>query len=295
MTRPRARYIILPNFTACLVMGEGRMPIQPDERRASADEHWRELLTEGSTDFEKRGRRLLGRLPRGPRCKSCNAPFEGLGAPLVRILLGKRQSVIDPRFCNQCTDQMRKQPGGAEIDMSMLFADVRGSTALAEGRSPSEFRELINRFYHQASDVLLAADAIIDRLIGDEVVGIFVPGIAGPDHAARTVQAALKILQVTGHADAAGPWIQVGAGVHTGISYVGTVGSQGGAIDLTALGDVPNVAARLASQAAPGELVASRAICEAGGLNVDALAFQSMDLKGREQPVEAAVLTVPAG
>lgn len=269
------------------------MPTQPDRRRAEADEHWRQLLTEGTNEFEKRGRRLLGRLPEGPRCKSCNAPFHGIGGPLVRIVLGKRQSTIDPRYCNQCTDHMREYPGGAEINMSMLFADVRGSTALAESRSPSEFRELINRFYHQASDVLLAADAIVDRLIGDQVVGIFVPGMAGSDHTARAIQAALDILRVTGHGDPTGPWIQVGAGVHTGVSYVGTVGSEGGAIDLTALGDVPNVGARLASEASAGEVVVSKAACDAGGLEQKGLRFRSMQLKGREKPVEAAVLHLP--
>lgn len=269
------------------------MPTQPDQRRAMADEHWRQLLTEGTNEFERRGRQLLGRLPEGPRCKSCNAPFHGIGAPLVRILLGKRQSTIDPRYCNQCTDHMREYPGGAEINMSMLFADVRGSTALAENRSPSEFRDIINRFYHEASDVLLKANAIVDRLIGDQVVGIFVPGMAGPEHAAGAIEAAMEILRVTGHESPNGPWIPVGAGVHTGISYVGTVGSEGGAIDLTALGDVPNVGARLASEAAAGEVVVSRAASVAGGLEQEGLRFRSMQLKGREQPVEAAVLQLP--
>lgn len=269
------------------------MPNQLDERRAYADEHWRQLLTEGSTDLENRGRQLLARLPRGPRCKACNAPFEGVGAPLVRLLLGKHQSTIDPRYCNQCTDHMRDYPGGAEINMTMLFADVRGSTALAERRSPSEFRELINQFYHQASDVLLAADAIIDRLIGDEVVGIFVPGMAGPDHTARAIQAALDILRVTGHTDPQGPWIPVGSGVHTGVSYVGTVGSEGGAIDLTALGDVPNVAARLASRAARGQLIVSEEARRQAGIDPTNLVRRSLTLKGRQKPVDTWTLTLP--
>jgi adenylate cyclase len=264
------------------------MPTAHDERRAAADEHWRQLLTEGSTDLENRGRRLLARLPKGPRCKACNAPFDGMGAPLVRVLLGKWQSTIDPRYCNQCTDHMRQYPGGAEIDVSMLFADVRGSTSLAENRSPTEFREFINRFYHVASDVLLGEDAIIDRLIGDEVVGIFVPGMAGPDHARRAIQAGRAILQATGHDSQDGPWIPVGGGVHTGVSYVGTVGSKGGAIDLTALGDVPNVAARLASEAAAGELIVSTDACQAAGLDPLKRDIQEMSLKGREGTIEAA-------
>lgn len=266
------------------------------EAQASpADEHWHEFLTSGVTAFEKRGRRLFGRLPDNPRCKACNAPFEGVGAPLVSVLFGRRQSTLDPRYCNKCTDFMRTHPGGAEIEMSMLFADVRGSTTLAENRSPVEFSSFINRFYTAATDVLLASDAIIDRLIGDEVVGIFVPGIAGSRHASRAVEAARDILRVTGHEDGSGPWIPVGAGVHTGASYVGTVGSKEGALDLTALGDVPNVAARLASQAAVGEVIVSEAVCAAAKLDTTQFETRPLALKGRAEPVEAGVLRVSPG
>lgn len=174
----------------------------------------------------------------------------------------------------------------------MLFADVRGSTTLAENRSPGEFSRFINRFYKTTTDVLLASDAIIDRLIGDEVVGIYVPGIAGPKHARRAVDAAQEILRVTGHADAEGPWIPVGAGVHTGVSYVGTVGSKAGALDLTALGDVPNVAARLASQAATGEVIVSEAVCRAANLDTAEFETRRLALKGRAESVETAVLRV---
>ncbi|MDX1613611.1 MAG: adenylate/guanylate cyclase domain-containing protein [Candidatus Promineifilaceae bacterium] len=187
---------------------------------------------------------------------------------------------------------MRKHPGGAEIEITMLFADVRGSTTIAEKRSPARFSQFINRFYKAATDVLLASDAIIDRLIGDEVVGIYAPGIAGAEHARRAVDAALKILSVTGHQEPSGPWAPVGAGVHTGVSYVGTVGSQAGAMDLTALGDVPNVAARLAGQAAIGEVVISNTVCLAAELNPDKLEERQLFLKGRTEPVEAHVLTL---
>jgi adenylate cyclase len=231
-------------------------------------------------------------LPENPRCKACSAPFQGIGAPLVKILLGKRQSQMDPRFCNQCTDFMRKYPGGAQIEITMVFADVRGSTTLAEKLSPAAFSEVINRFYKATTKVLLQADALIDRLIGDEVVGIYVPGLAGPEHARRAIDSAQELLRVTGHADPEGPWIPVGAGVHTGVSYVGTVGSKSGAMDLTALGDVPNVAARLASLAAPGEVNVSEAACQAANLDTGELERHELSLKGRAQPVATSVIRV---
>lgn len=257
-----------------------------------SQDYWREFLTTGVDDAEKRWRRVFGRLPEDPRCKACNAPFHGFGAPIVRIFLGKRQSNMDPRYCSHCEDFLREHPGGAEIEMSMISADVRGSTALAEKLSPMDFQEKINRFYKATSDVLLETDAFIDRLIGDEVVGIYVPGIAGNEHAQRAIQAAQSLLRATGHADPEGPWISVGAGVHTGVSYVGTVGSQSGAMDLTALGDVPNVAARLASMAAPGEVLVSEAASAAAGLEEDVFEKRSLQLKGRVEPVSACVIKI---
>lgn len=252
---------------------------------SGADDYWHSFLLTGNSDFERRFRRLFGRLPQHPRCKACNAPFEGIGAPIVSILFGRRRSLSDPRFCEPCVQMTRNHPGGAEIEISMLFADVRGSTTIAEKISPTEFRAKINRFYKVATDVLLETDAFIDRLIGDEVVGIFFPGLAGAAHASKALGAAARILRVTGHMEQVGPWIPVGAGVHTGVSYVGTVGSEKGAIDITALGDVPNVAARLASLAAPGEIVVSEATRMAAGFDTQGLEPQSRTLKGRSQPV----------
>ena len=114
---------------------------------------------------------------------------------------------------------------------------MRGSTTLAEKMVPSEFSRLIDRFYRVATDILVDADAWIEKLIGDEVTGLFIPGYAGPHHARLAVEAAQAILQATGHSSPEGPWIPVGVGVHTGIAYVGTVGKGGGMIEITALGD----------------------------------------------------------
>jgi adenylate cyclase len=268
------------------------MSDQMKRNSSTGDDYWRTFLTTGKSEFERRFRRFFGRLPEHPRCKACNAPFEGIGAPIVSILFGRRQSMVDPRFCNICLEMARKHPGGAEIEITMLFADVRGSTTLAENLPPAEFSRKINRFYKTATDVLLNTDAFIDRLIGDEVVGIYFEGLAGPEHASRGVQAAKEILRVTGHADPEGSWLPIGAGIHTGVSYVGVVGSREGAIDVTALGDVPNVAARLASLAAPGEVILSEATQSAAKLDRQNFEKRSRNLKGRRKPVDTYTLRV---
>jgi adenylate cyclase len=114
-----------------------------------------------------------------------------------------------------------KHPGGAEVDISVLFADVRGSTALAEGMLPGEFSRLMSRFYGAAAEVIDECDGIVDKFVGDGAVALFIPGFAGSDYAADAIAAARGLIAQTGN-DGPDPWIPVGAGVHTGSSFVGT-------------------------------------------------------------------------
>ena len=99
----------------------------------------------------------------------------------------------------------RVYPGGAEIELSFLFTDVRGSTNLAETMSAAEFSQLMNRFYDAATDVLIRTDAFIDKLVGDEVIGLYIPGYAGRHHARKAVQAALELGRAMGYGTPAGP------------------------------------------------------------------------------------------
>lgn len=221
------------------------------------------LMSEGAFDASniplllRFFRQVLGRVPDSPRCRACQVPFEGIGAPFARTILGRRPSNYTLHFCNRCEQALRENPGGVEIEMSMVFADVRGSTPLAESMNPAEYSALIDRFYITATEALIRTDAIIDKLSGDEVLGVYVPGFAGPSHASRAIEAAEKLLQETGHGSPEGPWIEVGAGVHTGVAWIGSLGTAGGVTDITVLGDSVNVTARLASEAKAGEVVVS--------------------------------------
>jgi adenylate cyclase len=114
--------------------------------------------------------------------------------------------------------------GGAEIECSLLFADVRGSAPLAEQMRPKDFMRLMGRFYDTASDVLVNHDAFVDKFVGDEIIGIFVPAMAGELHARRAIDAAQALLRRTGHEDAGEPWAPIGVGVSTGTAYVGSIG-----------------------------------------------------------------------
>ena len=255
----------------------------------NTQELWRAMLGGVHPDV-RRGRRLHQLIPSNPRCKMCDAPFGVPGAFVMR-LLGRRPSNKSPRFCDLCEQFARAHPGGAEIELTMFFADVRGSTTLAEGMNSSAFSQLMNRFYAAANSVLVKSDAMIDKMVGDEVVGLYLPGLAGQEHARLAVQAAQDLLRATGHGARGGPWIPVGVGVHTGTAFVGSVGSAG-VTDLTALGDAVNITARLASQAGPGEVLISEATATAARVERGGLESRRLDLKGRTAPVDTWVLRV---
>ena len=251
-------------------------------RKEFSSEQWARLLTDGHAPLVKM-RHVFRYLPSAPRCKGCNNPFGGLGGHVLAVA-GFRPSRKNPDLCSRCCDAL--PPGGAEVDIAVLFADVRGSTALGERAVAADFAALLNRFYIAATRTLLRHDAVIDKLIGDEVMAFFVQGISGPQYRRRAVQAGMELLHAVGYGTAEGPWLKLGAAVNAGVAYVGNVGEA--VVDFTALGDTVNVAARMQQGAAGGELLV------AGGVADELVAhapLRTLILRGHEQPMEAFVLT----
>jgi adenylate cyclase len=263
------------------------MTRQPKIDKMSSAE-WRDVLL-GIHPGLYRKRRLFRVIPSEPRCKFCNAPFHGIGGTLMSMI-GRRQYSKNPLFCEAC---LHEPVEGAEVEITMLFADIRGSTTLAEKMSATDFGNLMNRFYDTASHILVHSFAIIDKFVGDEVIGLYLPGTAGPEHAKRAILAAEALLLATGH-DGNSPWLPIGVGIHTGNAYVSLVGSEGGVGDLTALGDSMNITARLASQAGAGEILVSDSAYKhaAREENVEK---RILELKGRSEPVNVHVLKIKAG
>lgn len=265
-----------------------------ESRQPMADELWRTYLTTGELENERRQRRIFRLLPGSPRCNNCYAPFKGMGSFVVRAVYGKLPSRLNPNLCNICEVFASKYQGGAEVELSLLFADVRGSTALSETMTPVHYSRLINRFYSVSTRIMVESDALIDKIIGDQVAAMYVPGFVGPDHARSAVLAAKKLLAATGHLDPTGPWIPLGAGVHTGTAFVGSVGGHGGTTDITVLGDVPNTTARLASAAGAGEILVSDATYKSVALAAGQHEIRELELRGKEKPTTVHVLTVDA-
>jgi adenylate cyclase len=253
--------------------------------KSSVEEMWRQMLL-GDYPRLHSMRRMWGALPTGPRCKLCNAPFRGPGGLLMRAI-GYGPSSLNRRLCKWCLRAVHRHPGGAEVEITVLFADVRGSTAMAERMSAEEFSRLLARFYGAAAEVIDERDGIVDKFVGDAAVALFIPGFAGSEHAAAAIAAARELLEHTGN-DGPSPWIPIGVGVHTGASFVGSVG-EGDARDFTALGDTVNAASRLSAVAGAGELLISADAATAAGLDTSGLERRALDLRGRDQSLDAWV------
>lgn len=242
-----------------------------------ADKYWHGLLS-GEGKGLNPASRLFRNIPTAPRCKLCQAPFAGPYAWLFR-LVGFRRWALNQQLCKYCVSGIEKFKGGTEIDLSLLFADVRGSTKLAEEMPAARFSEALDRFFELAFEAVDTEDGVIDHIVGDGVMALWVPGFVGAEHPKRALAAGRKLRDALATAPNMAD-VPVGIGVHTGIAFAGVVGNPG-SHDFTVLGDVPNTTARLGSAAKGGELVLSEELARAAEVDTTPLEHRVLELKGK--------------
>lgn len=225
---------------------------------------------------------VMRHLPSDPRCRLCRAPYGGIGGRVMRRF-GYGPSRKNPTLCATCFE---KAPlGGVEMEIGVFFADVRGFTSMAEEMDPTGVAGLLNRFYESAS-AILGRSAIIDKLVGDEVMGLFLtsfPTLAGGARACGVMVGSAR--ELLARLDP----LPVGVGLHYGVARVGNVG-DGAVKDFTAVGDVVNTASRLQACAGPGEIVMSDEVFERVSESYADARPASLTLKGKSEPVAAHVL-----
>jgi len=261
---------------------------------------WHTYLTTGNLPPEvnspwyerKFFRPFFKRLPESPRCSICYIPFEGIGGNFSRIFLRVERSRLNPHLCNNCERFATEFHGGTELEISMLFVDVRGSTTIAENTSPEDFGKLIKKFYRTAAEVFYKNYGLVEKLVGDEVAGFFVPGFAGKAHAKAALETGKQIMAALGYGTSSKPWIPAGMGINTGVAYVGSVHTEGDVSDIAILGDAVNTTARLTSQANPGEILISDTTRQAANLDITGMKSKTLKLKGKSQDIIAWTLSM---
>jgi len=205
--------------------------------------------------------------------------------------MGYRPSSKTPHVCLRCLEWAPE--GGTIVPISIMFADVRNYQKL-QSVSGGDVPATVSRFYDTASQVLLRHEGVLGQIAGDQLMGLFVPGLSGRDYAHKAVAAAAALLEAVGYGTPAGPWIQIGIGIATGEEFCGNVGG-GGFKDFTAVGEVTNSAAGLTSRAIAGEVLVDETTREA----TPQFSFATGDtvmLKGTSRPVDThrLALDVPA-
>lgn len=198
--------------------------------------------------------------------------------------VGYGPSRKNPNLCSTCFE---KAPmGGVEMEIGVLFADVRGFTSLAEAMTPKDVADLLNRFYASASRVL-SRSAIIDKLVGDEVMALYLPALLGEGWEDEMLRDASELLEEGGTGDER--WLPLGVGLDVGRAFVGNVG-EGEVKDFTALGDVVNTAARLQSSAEAGQIVISERLFARLSADHPEAPAKTLALKGKAEPERVRVI-----
>jgi adenylate cyclase len=205
--------------------------------------------------------------------------------------LGYRPSRKNPSICSVCVELA--PPGGMTVEIGVLFADLRGFTSDSESRAPAEVGAELRRFYAHAERVFLP-EALIDKLIGDEVMALYVPPFVVPaatevDDGVRRriarvmVEHARELLERVGYGTSGVPDFNIGIGLDFGEAFIGNIGDTA-VHDFTAVGDVVNTASRLQGHAAAGEVVLSARL--AHFLPEPVGAPEQLVLKGKQDPFD---------
>ena len=252
-----------------------------DSRRRARDDDY--FFAECSSGAMSRYRWLNRRLPTDPRCRFCLVPFGGFGR-VLRV----RPSRKNPNFCMGCFEMA--PIGGTDMEVGVLFADLRGFTSWCEDQPPEAVARALNRFYAVTTAVITESDGLVDKLVGDEVMGLFLTTFRSLGD--RTCEVMLNAAEeIVRRLHAGDEPLPVGVGVNFGVARVGNVGA-GDVKDFTAVGDVVNTAARLQGCAKPGQVVMAGAVYERVGNRYPRAAEAQFDVKGKADIVTARVLSL---
>ncbi len=208
-----------------------------------------------------------------------------LGGPLGLLfhLFGIKRSRHNPNVCNRCDAHMQE---GRVIELSVIFADLTGFTAMTNRLGPERSYDVVNAFFKMAGEILIKNDAFIDKYIGDAVMAIFNAPIQNAKHARGATTAALGILEgLESVSKTLGLDLQARVGVATGYARVGRLGSADRK-DYTAIGDVVNLASRLEALAKPGEVLVDGKAFTHVAEDYPGLAPEELNVRGFSEPVE---------
>jgi class 3 adenylate cyclase len=185
------------------------------------------------------------------------------------------------------TDPDDLRLGGHRQEVSVLFADLRGFTALSEKLAPEVLVDVLNQYLSTAAASILMYEGTLDKFMGDAVMGIFNAPLEQEDHVLRAVRAAAAMQRAVAayHYHVGERYgLSFGVGIHAGEAVVGNVGMPD-RMDYTAIGDTVNLARRIQENAPGGKVLMSEAVYRVVQGSVDAVFHAEIRVRGRKQPV----------
>ena len=225
------------------------------------------------------------------------AIFETLAAEMGIALENARlYSQLDRLFRSYLSpdvaDTLRDDPaaaelGGSMVELTALFADLRGFTSFSESTDPATVLDMLNRYFGRAVPVILRNGGTVVQFVGDALLAVFDAPTPRPDHAFRAAKAALEMQHAI--AEEAGgddrrPRFRIG--INTGVALIGNVGSSE-MRSFNVVGDAVNVASRLETSAEVGQVVIGHETYRAIEDRVSVTELGAIELKGKSEPIVA--------
>lgn len=205
----------------------------------------------------------------------------------LRAQLRLFERMVSPAVIEQL-DPDQLQLGGKRVEITTLFADIRGFTGFSESTDPERLVSVLNCYLAAAADAVLAQEGTIDKFLGDAIMAWFNAPILQPDHTMRAVRAALSLQEAASKLRCqlpVGSQLDFGVGIHTGEAVLGLVGAET-RMEYTAIGDSVNTARRIQENAAAGQVLISATVYDCISNQVEVRPVQPIHAKGKQFPIQ---------
>jgi adenylate cyclase len=196
------------------------------------------------------------------------------------------ERMVSPAVLDQL-DPNSLQIGGKKVDITILFADIRGFTSYSEKQSPENLVAVLNRYLAAAADAVLEYEGTVDKFLGDAIMAWYNAPLPQPDHTLRAVKTALLIRTAIAKLHQELPQaahLDFGLGIHYGEAVLGLIGTEK-RLEYTAIGDSINTAKRIQENSAKNQILLSREAYERVKKQVEAKPFTPLTVKGKTQPL----------
>lgn len=201
------------------------------------------------------------------------------------------QRLLSPNLVDEIVSgALTLDQAGANREVTMLFADIRGFTSMSERHTPEQMVETLNSYFEFMVDVLFKHGGTLDKYVGDEIIGLFGAPVELPDAPIRAVRCALDMLKALEEfnrtrANNGQEEVRIGIGINTGPVIAGAIGSSR-TLQYTVIGDAVNVAARLCGVAKSNEIIISPSTMNHAGIHIIAEPREPVQVKGKAEPIQ---------